>query len=140
MSFQRVISPKLIRAVLLIVRKALPVGPYPHAREEGDFIFLSGIGPRERDTNNIPGLERDSNGNVLSYDIRAETHGVFRNVVAVLEASGCSLEDVVDVQVFLTNMEADFKIFNEIYGEYFPQNGPTRTTVGIEALANPNSC
>ena len=118
-------------------KAALPVGPYPHAREEGDFIFLSGIGPRERGTNNIPGLKRDAKGNVLSYDIRAETHGVFRNVVAVLEASGCSLEDVVDVQVFLTDMEADFKTFNEIYGEYFTHNGPTRTTVGIEALPTP---
>ncbi len=118
-------------------KAALPVGSYPHAREEGDFVFLSGIGPRERGTNNIPGLKMDSDGAVLSYDISAETHGVFRNIKAVLEASGCSLKDVVDIQVFLTDMEADFKIFNEIYSEYFPQDGPTRTTVGIEALPTP---
>lgn len=116
---------------------ALPVGPYPHAREEGDFIFLSGIGPRERQSNDIPGLKLNAKGEVVSYDIVAETHGVFRNIEAVLSASGCSLSDVVDVQVFLTDMEADFKTFNRVYGEYFPQDGPTRTTVGIDSLPTP---
>ena len=117
---------------------ASPVGPYPHARQEGDLVFLSGIGPRERVTDHIPGLKLDDQGNCLEYDIEAETHSVFRNVIAVLESAGCRLENVVDVQVFLTNMKDDFKTFNRIYGEYFDgQSGPTRTTIGITALPTP---
>ena len=131
------LKSKKLSGVIDSETAALPVGPYPHAREEGDFVFLSGIGPRERDSNRIPGLNLDAQGKVVSYDIVAETHGVFRNVKAVLEASGCTLSDVIDVQVFLTNMKLDFKLFNEVYGQYFPSNGPTRTTVGIEALPTP---
>ena len=114
-----------------------PVGPYPHARLEGEFLFLSGMGPRKKGSPKIPGVELDEAGEVLSYDIEKQTHSVFENLKTVLNDSGASLEEVIDVQVFLTNMKDDFKKFNRIYAEYFQTNRPTRTTIGISALPTP---
>lgn len=115
------------------------VGSYPHARREGEFLFLSGIGPRRRDTNEIPGLLQDEQGEVISYDIVAETHAVFDNVKAVLASAGAGLKDLIDVQVFLTDIKKDFKTFNQVYAEYFPDSNvaPTRTTMGIVGLPTP---
>lgn len=115
------------------------VGSYPHARREGEFLFLSGIGPRRRDTNEIPGLVQDESGEVTSYDIVAETHAVFDNIKAVLASAGASLKDLIDVQVFLTDIKKDFKTFNQVYAEYFPDSNvaPTRTTMGIAGLPTP---
>ena len=114
-----------------------PVGLYPHARKVGDLLFLSGVGPRERGTKKIPGVELDADGNILSYDIEAQCHSVFKNVRLILEASGSKWEDLVDVTVFLTNMKDDFKIYNRVYAEYFKENQPCRTTVEINALPTP---
>ncbi len=111
-----------------------PVGLYPHARKVGNLLFLSGIGPREAGTNNIPGLELDKNGNFLKFDFEAQCHSVFANVRAVLEASGAKWLDIVDVTVFLTDIKRDFAIYNRIYAEYFKENQPCRTTVGITSL------
>lgn len=114
-----------------------PVGLYPHARRVGNLLFLSGIGPREAGTNNIPGLELDKNGNFAAFDFEAQCHSVFNNVRTVLEASGSKWEDIVDVTVFLTDMKRDFSTYNRIYGEYFKDNQPCRTTVGITSLPTP---
>ena len=114
-----------------------PVGLYPHARKVGDLLFLSGVGPRERGKKEIPGVELDDNGNVLSYDIEAQCHSVFSNVKAILEDSGSSWDQLVDVMVFLTNMKDDFKTYNRIYAEYFKDNQPCRTTVEINCLPTP---
>lgn len=114
-----------------------PVGLYPHARRVGDLLFLSGVGPRERGSKKIPGVELDDNGNIISYDIEAQCHSVFRNVRYVLEDAGSSWEDLVDVTVFLTNMKNDFPIFNKIYAEYFKDNQPCRTTLEINSLPTP---
>jgi len=114
-----------------------PVGLYPHARRVGNLLFLSGVGPRERGTKKIPGVELDENGSVISYDIAAQCHSVFKNVRLILEASGAKWEDLVDVTVFLTNMKDDFKIYNQIYAEYFEHNQPCRTTVEISSLPTP---
>ena len=114
-----------------------PVGLYPHARKVGNLLLLSGIGSRDAETDNIPGLELGDNGKIVSYDIAAETHSVFKNVKTILEASGSSWDKLVDVQVFLTNMKDDFKTFNEIYAEYFKDNQPTRTTVEVLSLPTP---
>lgn len=111
-----------------------PVGPYPHARRVGDLLFLSGIGPRKRGSKEIPGVVLDEQGNIKSYDIEIQCHAVFQNVKFVLEASGSSWEKLVDVTVFLTNMKRDFAVFNKIYGEYFKDNQPCRTTVEVTAL------
>lgn len=114
-----------------------PVGLYPHARRVGNLLFLSGIGSREPGTNNIPGNEYDENGKLLKYDIAAQCHSVFKNVRIVLEESGSSWEQLVDVTVFLTNMKDDFKIMNQLYAEYFKDNFPCRTTVEILSLPTP---
>ncbi len=116
-----------------------PVGTYPHARQVGELLFLSGIGPRTPGSDAIPGNHYDSDGRLRSYDIAAQTHSVFANVRAVLEASGARWEDMVDVTVYLTDMARDFKAYNAIWAEYFPEIGsaPCRTTLGITALPTP---
>ena len=114
-----------------------PVGPYPHARRVGNLLFLSGVGPREKGTQQIPGVELDGTGTIISYDIEAQCHSVFRNVRNILEDAGSAWDKMVDVTVFLTNMKKDFAIYNRIYGEYFTDNKPCRTTVEINALPTP---
>ena len=122
-----------------------PVGPYPHARREGDFIFLSGCGPRKPGTKDIPGVKLNDKGEVVSYDVEVQTRSVMENIIAILEASGAGLSDVIDVQVYLTDMKKDFATFNRIYGEYFGTRkdangipiGPCRTTIEVGALPTP---
>ena len=115
------------------------VGVYPHARRVGNLLFLSGIGPRDPATNAIPGNESYADGRVRRYDIEAQARAVLRNVRTVLEASGADWEELVDVTVYLTDMLADFRIFNAIWAEHFPDaaSAPCRTTVGITALPTP---
>lgn len=114
-----------------------PVGLYPHARRVGNLLFLSGVGPRKRGSKEIPGVELDENGNVISYDIEAQCHSVFENIRYILEEAGSSWDKIVDVTVFLTNMKEDFPKYNKIYAEYFKDNQPCRTTLGITALPTP---
>lgn len=114
-----------------------PVGAYPHARRVGNVLYLSGVGPRERGTKKIPGVELDEQGNITSYDIEAQCHSVFRNIKYILEDSGSSWDQIFDVTVFLTNMKDDFKTYNRIYAEYFKDNQPCRTTVEINCLPTP---
>lgn len=114
-----------------------PVGLYPHARKVGDLLFLSGVGPRKAGTKEIPGVNLSSEGEIISYDIAEQCHSVFTNVRLILEASGSSWDNLVDITVFLTNMKDDFKIYNQIYAEYFKDSQPCRTTVEINALPTP---
>lgn len=116
---------------------ARPLGSYPHARRVGNLLFLSGIGSRDPKDNSIPGLELDAKGNIIKHDIEAETHSVFANVKAVLEASGSSWDKIVDVTVFLTNMKTDFPVYNRIYNEYFKDVQACRTTVEVKRLPTP---
>lgn len=99
-----------------------PVGSYPHARKAGHLLFLSGIGPREAGSNSIP------------KEFEAQCHAVFRNVRSVLESAGSRWEDLVDITVFLTDMQKDFPVYNKIYADYFAEHQPCRTTVGINSL------
>ncbi len=114
-----------------------PVGLYPHARRAGNLLFLSGVGPRQRGSKDIPGVTLDADGNISDYDIAAQCRSVFDNVRWILEESGSSWDQLIDVQVFLTNMKDDFKTYNEIYAEYFKDNQPCRTTVEITSLPTP---
>ena len=114
-----------------------PVGLYPHARRVGNLLFLSGVGPREKGNKSIPGVELDSQGKIISYDIEKQCHSVFRNVKYILEEAGSSWEKIIDVTVFLTNMKDDFQIYNKIWAEYFKENPPCRTTVEINCLPTP---
>ena len=114
-----------------------PVGLYPHARRVGDLLFLSGVGPRERGSKKIPGVELSDSGEIVSYDIETQCRSVFQNVRYILEDAGSSWEKIVDVTVFLTNMKADFAVYNRIYAEYFADNRPCRTTVEVNSLPTP---
>ena len=114
-----------------------PVGAYPHARKVGNLLFLSGVGPRERGTDKIPGVELDEKGNIISYDIEAQCHSVFKNIKTILEEAGLSWDKLVDVTVFLTNMKDDFKTYNRVYAEYFKDIQPCRTTIEINCLPTP---
>jgi len=118
-----------------------PVGLYPHARKAGNLLFLSGVGPRtagsDANDSGVPGLELDHNGNFKAFDFEAQVHSVFNNVREILEASGSSWDQLVDVTVFLVHMKRDFHTFNRIYAEYFKDNQPCRTTVEISSLPTP---
>lgn len=129
--------PFLMNKVIKTDLAAKPLGAYPHARRVGNLLFLSGIGSRSAKDNSIPGLELDAEGNILEYDIAAECHSCFANVKAVLEASGSSWNNIIDVTVFLTNMKTDFPIYNKIYGEYFKDVEACRTTVEVKSLPTP---
>ena len=111
------------------------VGAYPHIHRVGNLLYVSGMGPRTPEDNEIPGGPiRDEEGNPLDYDIRAQTHSVIENVRVILEEFGSGLENVVDVLVFLVDMDRDFPGYNEVYAEYFAEILPARTTVSVEAL------
>ena len=110
------------------------VGLYPHARKVGNLLFLSGVGPRKAGQKDIPGVKIDLNGEIESYDIEKQCHSVFQNVRFILEDAGSSWVNIIDVQVFLTNMQDDFKTYNKIYAEYFKTNQPCRTTIEIKSL------
>lgn len=118
-------------------KAAEPVGKFPHARRVGQLLFVSGIGPRERGTKKIPGVEQGSDGAIVSYEIEIQVRSVFRNVAYILEEVGLTLRDLVDVQVFLTNMKEDFAVMNRIWAETFPDSAPCRTTVEVGALPTP---
>ncbi len=102
-----------------------PVGMYPHARRVGDFLFLSGVGPRVRGQKEIPS------------GIKAQCESVFKNIKMILEEAGFKWEDLIDVTVFLTDMKRDFETYNEMYAEYFKTNKPCRTTVEVNRLPTP---
>ncbi len=115
-----------------------PVGAYPHARRHGDVLYLSGVGPRQAGSNEIPGGPIvDGEGKPRDYDIRAQTEAVIENVRAVLEACGATLDDVIDVTAFLVDMDRDFKGYNEVYAKHFTSIQAARTTIAIRALPTP---
>jgi 2-aminomuconate deaminase len=111
-----------------------PMGLYPMTRQVGELIFVSGMGPREAGTDNIPGLKLDKHGNYLEFNFEAQVHSVFKNVKTALEEAGSNWNKIVDVTVFLVDMKRDFQTFNRIYAEYFKDNMPCRTTVEVNAL------
>ncbi len=125
---------------ILSSRAPEPVGAYPHAKRVGNLLFLSGVGPRKRGSEAIPGVTLDADGNITSYDIEAQCRSCFDNVRVILEDAGSSWDRIVDVLVFLTNMKDDFQTYNAVYAEYFAGPGkpnPTRTTIEISKLPTP---
>jgi len=115
--------------------RAQPLGKYPHVKRVGKFIFVSGTSSRRSD-NSHEGVEIHADGSV-TLDIRKQTKAVIENLNTLLESVGASIKNLVDVTTFLVNME-DFKGYNEVYGEFFDQTGPTRTTVAVKELPHPN--
>ena len=125
--------------IIVTHKAAVPLGEYPHARRAGNFLFLSGIGSRSPIDNKIPGLKLDDLGNKIGHDIESECHACFANVREILLASGSNWDKIVDVTVFLTDMQNDFPVFNKIYTDYFQTVQATRTTVEVRSLPTPIS-
>ena len=118
----------------VIANMAKPRGKYPHVKRAGDFIFVSGTSARQAD-NSFPGAEVDAFG-TTRFDIRAQTRAVLQNLAEILQAAGASLRDVIEVTSYLVDM-SDFGGYNEVYGEFFDYDGPTRTTVAVHQLPHP---
>lgn len=118
-------------------RAPAPVGLYPHAMRAGNLLFLSGVGPRQPGKKEIPGVTLDADGRVVAHDIEVQARTTFDNVRMILQDAGSSWERLVDVTVFLTDMQGDFAIYNRIWAEYFAVNPPARTTVEVGALPTP---
>jgi 2-aminomuconate deaminase len=116
-----------------------PLGSYPHARRVGNLLFLSGIGPRQPGSKIPPGVELDAEGRVAAYDIETQCRSVFGNIRIVLEAAGARWDQLVDVTMFLTDLERDFEVYNRVYAEHFPDpvHQPCRTTIGVARLPGP---
>ena len=114
-----------------------PMGLYPVTRRAGNLLFVSGMGPRQANSDIIPGLELDAYGNYINFDFEAQVHSVFKNVKTALEQAGSNWNNIVDVTVFLVHIKRDFKTYNRLYAEYFKTNQPCRTTVEITALPSP---
>lgn len=115
--------------------KATPRGKFPHVKRAGDFIFISGTSSRLPD-NSFAGVEVDALG-VTNLDIKAQTRAVIENIQDILKSLDADLNDLVEISTFLVNMN-DFGGYNEIYGEYFDYDGPTRTTVAVHQLPHPH--
>ncbi len=111
-----------------------PMGLYPNAKRVGNLLFLSGVGPRKANTDEIPGLEKDIHGNYTSFDFATQCHSVFANVKTILEENGSSWNNLIDVTVFLVDMKRDFHVYNTLYASYFKEPHPCRTTVEVSSL------
>lgn len=119
----------------VVAGKAKPRGKFPHVKRAGDFLFVSGTSSRLPD-NSIAGAEVDAMG-TTRLDIRVQTRAVIENVRDILATQGAGLKDVVEITSYLVNMN-DFGGYNEVYGEFFDHDGPTRTTVAVHQLPHPH--
>lgn len=119
----------------VIAGQARPRGRYPHIKRAGDFLFVSGISSRRPD-NTFVGAEADATG-TTTLDIRAQTRAVIETIGEILATQGARLTDVVETTCYLVNMN-DFGGYNEVYGEFFDYDGPTRTTVAVHQLPHPH--
>jgi 2-aminomuconate deaminase len=115
--------------------KAQPRGKFPHVKRAGDYLFVSGTSSRRAD-NTIAGAEADALG-ATQLDIRAQTRAVIHNISDILSSVGANLSDLVEISTYLVNMN-DFAGYNEVYNEYFTENGPARTTVAVHQLPQPH--
>ena len=121
----------------------VPVADYAHAVEvplddKRSMLYVCGMGPRDKATNQVPGLTLDEAGNITDYDIAAQARNIFKNIdIVIKDAGGRGLRDVVDVQVFLVDIPRDFKEFNAVWKEFMVFDDgwkPARTTVQVAAL------
>jgi len=119
----------------VIAGKAKPLGRYPHLKRAGDFVFISGTSARRAD-NSIAGAQADNFGNI-QLDIEEQTRAVLHNIRDMLQSTGANLTDLVEITTFLVNME-NFAKYNQVYGEFFNDDGPARTTVAVRELPHPH--
>ena len=112
-------------------------GSYPQSRIAGNLLFLSGVGPGDPNSVNIPGVNTDMDGNVVCYEIETQCHSLFKNLRSIVEEAGSSWDNIVDITVFMTNIKSDFEVFNRLYSEYFHEKQPCRTAVEVCSLPAP---
>jgi len=104
----------------------LPVAPYSHAVEAGNFVFVTGQLATDPDDDSLP----------VPAGIAAQTRKVMDNLARVLKGCGLTLANVACVRIFLTDFDHDYATMNEIYATYFAsEKRPARTTVGVTRLA-----
>ncbi|WP_399896462.1 RidA family protein [Streptomyces sp. BBFR51] len=115
--------------------RAVPRGRFPHLKVVGDLVFVSGTSSRRPD-NTFVGAEADAMG-TTNLDIRAQTRAVIENIRDMLAEVGAELHDVAQVTSYLVSMN-DFGGYNEVYGEFFDERGPARTTVAVHQLPHPH--
>jgi 2-iminobutanoate/2-iminopropanoate deaminase len=113
---------RIVRDIIKTERAPAAIGPYSQAIRAGGFVFASGQIPLDPQT-----------GEFVPGGVAEQTEQVMRNLSAVLEAAGTSLESVVKTTVFLADMN-DFAVMNEVYGRYFKENPPARATVQAARL------
>ncbi|SFX44643.1 RidA family protein [Streptomyces atratus] len=119
----------------VIEGKATPRGRFPHVKVVGDLVFVSGTSSRRPD-NTFVGVEADEFG-TTELDIRAQTRAVIENIRDILAEVGAELSDIAQITAYLVSMN-DFGGYNEVYGEFFDERGPTRTTVAVHQLPHPH--
>jgi 2-aminomuconate deaminase len=118
----------------VVAGKATPRGRFPHVKVANGFAYVSGTSSRLPD-NTIAGASVDEFG-TTTLDIRVQTRAVLENIRDILGAVGAGLEDLVSVTTYLVSMN-DFGGYNEVYGEFFDEGGPARTTVAVHQLPHP---
>ena len=118
----------------VVVGKATPRGKFPHIKRAGDFLYVSGTSSRRPD-NSFAGAQADAMG-VTTLDIKVQTRAVIENIRDILQSAGADLSDLVETQAFLVNMN-DFGGYNEVWGEFFDYDGPTRPTAAVHQLPHP---
>ncbi|KAK9721476.1 hypothetical protein K7432_003398 [Basidiobolus ranarum] len=117
---------------IILGDRAQALANYPHARKVGDFLYVSGISSRRPD-NTYDGVTQLADG-TYKLDVKAQTKAVIENIRVILQKAGGDLGNIVDVTIFLVNME-DYQAFNEVYNQYFTaENGPSRTCVAVKQL------
>jgi reactive intermediate/imine deaminase len=98
------------------------IGPYSQAVRVGDLLFVSGQIPLDPAT-----------GQIVDGDVRAQTERVFKNIAAIVEAAGGTMDQIVRVGVFLTDL-SDFAAMNDVFGKQFTAPFPARATVQVSRL------
>ena len=119
----------------IVPGKAVPRGRFPHVKRAGDYLFVSGTSSRRAD-NSIVGADPDGLGGV-QFDIRVQTRAVIENIRDILASVNVDLKDVVEISTYLVNMN-DFTGYNQVYAEFFDEEGPARTTVAVYQLPHPH--
>jgi 2-aminomuconate deaminase len=120
---------------MVVPGKAAPRGRFPHVKVAGGLVFVSGTSARMPD-GTIAGAHVDPQG-TTTLDIQVQTRTVIQNIQDLVRAAGADLRDLVQVTVYLVNMN-DFRGYNQVWAEYFDEHGPARTTVAVHQLPHPH--
>lgn len=111
-----------MKEIIFTEKAPKPIGPYSQAIKVGNFLFISGQIPVDPER-----------GKLVEGDIGAQTHQVLKNIRAIVEAAGGTLNNVVKVTVYLDDMD-DFAEMNEVYSQYFSESKPARAAIEVSRL------